>query len=321
MAVGLDHARRRAHKLRNVAHSVILVAGLSLLASVIAWILLGPQGVVMAVVGVALALVLGPGVSPELIMRLYRARRLSAAHAPELFAILQALAGRAGLPHVPGLHLIPSPTLNAFAVGSPEAASIAVTSGLLQRLTLREVAGVLAHEVSHIANKDLWIMGLADTLSRLTQMMSFLGIALLILNLPAVLTGAVMVPWTVIALLYFAPTIGSLLQLALSRAREYDADLEAARLTGDPAGLASALEKLERYQGRFWEDIFFPGRRIPQPSLLRTHPPTEERVRRLLELRPSGAPPLTVPDAGRPLPVAILRHRPRPRYHWPGVWY
>ena len=109
-------------------------------------------------------------------------------------------------------------------------------------------------------------------------------------------------------MLYLAPSIGSLLQLGLSRTREYDADLEGAYLAGNPRGLVSALRKLERYQGRFWEDLAFPvpGRRIPQPSLLRSHPTTEERVERLLALegRPT-LPPIEV----APEPLAALSRR------------
>lgn len=317
---GMNVALRRAHKLRNLAQSVIMVAGLGLLLSVCAYIVWGGEGIVWAALAAAVTAIVGPRVSPDLVMRLYRARPLGRGQADDLVHLVEVLAARAGLPTVPRLYLIASPTLNAFAVGKPEEASIAVTAGLLARLTPREVAGVLAHEVSHIRNNDLWIMGLADSLSRLTQFLSYFGVLLLIFNLPAVMTGEVVVPWTVIILLYLAPTISSLLQLALSRAREYDADLEGAQLTGDPAGLASALDKLERYQGRFWEDMLFPGRRIPQPSLLRSHPPTEERIRRLMELegRP-GFEPLQAPTA---LALMGLPHAPpRARYHWPGVWY
>jgi heat shock protein HtpX len=89
------------------------------------------------------------------------------------------------------------------------------------------------------------------------------------------------VPLLLIALLVFAPQITILLQLALSRAREFDADLDAAGLSGDPVGLAAALAKLERYQRGAWEQILMPGQRLPEPSVLRTHPPTAERIARL----------------------------------------
>lgn len=317
----LNDARRRAHKVRNIVHSVVLVLGLGLLMSVCAWILSGWSGVVWAIAAVAVAVLIAPRLPPEMVMRMYRARPLDAASGGRLFALVDALSARAELPEPPRLYIIPSTTLNAFATGSPERASIAVTSGMLERLSYREVAGVLAHEISHVRNNDLWIMGLADTLSRMTQVLAYLGVFLLILNLPALITGKIVVPWLVPLLLYLAPTVGSLLQLALSRAREYDADLEGAELTGDPVGLASALDKVERYQGRFWEDMLLPGRRIPQPSLLRSHPPTEERVRRLLELAPPRRPAFTWPHATAPHASSFAALNARPRYYWPGVWF
>jgi heat shock protein HtpX len=254
-------------------------------------------------------------------MRMFRARPLGQAEAGQLGEIVERLSARAGLPAVPKLNLIPSNTLNAFAVGRPDDAAIALSSGLFEKLSLREVAGILAHEVSHIASNDLWIMGLADVFSRMTQVMSWFGVILLLFNLPALASGGEGVPWLVIALLYFAPTLGSLLQLALSRTREYDADIAGAELLGDPVALASALQKLEHYQGTMWEDMFPTGRRIPVPSLLRTHPSTEERVRRLLELAPdtTNHPPLS--PAGRIGAFGIMPLNPSPRFRWPGVWF
>ena len=202
-------------------------------------------------------------------------------------------------------------TLNAFATGTPGNAVIGITEGLLRRLSLRELAGVLAHELSHVRNNDLSVMSLADVMTRFTQALSYLAVILAIFNLPAWLLGDSDMPFSALLLLYLAPTIGSLLQLGLSRTREYDADLEGAELTGDPRGLASALDKLERYQGRFWEDLMFPvpSRRIPQPSLLRSHPPTEQRVARLLALENREmAPPIEVVE--EPM-VSHGRHGPR----------
>lgn len=322
MSPYLDHAASRAHKTRNVIHSVVLIGGLGLLMGLCAWILWGWIGQLYALIAAAVTILFGPRMAPEMVMRMYRARPVDRGGGT-LFRLVEELARRAELPAMPKLYVVPSAALNAFAVGRPENASIAITQGLLRKLSLREVAGVLAHEMSHIRNNDLWIMGLADAFSRITQAMSWVGIFLLILNLPAALKGQVVVPWLAVLLLYFAPTFGSLLQLALSRAREYDADLEGAQLTGDPIGLASALDKLERYQGRFWEDMLMPGRRIPQPSLLRSHPPTEERVRRLLELRRPELPPLRLPRGGPaddPL-QGFAAMPPGPRYRWPGVWF
>lgn len=285
MSLVLDQDRRRIHKIRNLAQSVILIAGIGLLMSVCAYLIWGPAGIIWVLIAAPAVFLFSPNTAPELVMRMHRAVRLDRSQGEGIHALLDALAERARLPAAPQLYFIPSPTLNAFAVGKPENASVAITRGMLEKLSIREIAGVLAHEMSHIRNNDLWIMGLASTMSRLTQAMSYVGIFLIILNVPAMMVGQTVAPWALALLLYFAPTIGSLLQLALSRAREYDADLDAARLTGDPAALASALQKLERHQGRFWEESFQRGRAIPQPLLLRSHPPTKERVRRLLELR------------------------------------
>jgi heat shock protein HtpX len=164
-------------------------------------------------------------------------------------------------------------------------------------------------------------MGLADVLTRLTQMLAYLAVILALVNLPAFLLGEAEFPLFALVLLYLAPTAGNLIQLALSRRREYDADLEAASLTGDPAFLASALEKLERYQGRFWEDMRLPvpGRRIPQPSLLRSHPRTEDRVARLRELadRPL-LPHLSLADEPMVSLAGVGTAAMRPRYRWSG---
>jgi len=290
------------------------------IAAACAWTLWGDAGIVWAFVVVALALALSPSIPPGLVLSLYRARPIGRAEFPDGYALLDELAARAALPATPVLYYIASSTLNAFAVGSRARAAIAVSDGMLNAFSGRELAGVLAHEISHIRGNDLWIMNLADTMSRITGWLSYFGMILLFLNLPLWLAGQVLVPWLLVLLLLFAPTLMSLLQLALSRSREYDADLGAAELTGDPAGLAAALEKLERRQGRFWEEILFPGRRIPDPSLLRTHPPTAERVRRLLRLAgPAGQP--ASPQRRYTVPVTWRRVAAPPRWRWPGMWY
>ena len=318
----LDEERRESHKLRNLLHSGLLVIGLGLLLAVCAWLIWGWSGIIWSFLLIGLFLFIAPRISPGAIMRMYRAVPLDPRHGAQLQRIVTILADRAELPETPRLFVIPSATLNAFATGTPENAFIAVTEGLLRKLDLREITNVLAHEMSHIRNNDLRIMGLADLMSRLTQFLSFVGLFLLLLNLPFALMGKAAIPWMAALLLYLAPTIGSLLQLGLSRAREYDADLEGAQLTGDPEGLASALDKLERYQGQFWEEIFFPGRRIPYPSILRSHPATQERIKRLMQLRPN-LPTVAVPN--EPM-ITLVGYGPatlQPRYHWPwpGIWY
>jgi heat shock protein HtpX len=125
-------------------------------------------------------------------------------------------------------------------------AAIALTDGLLRSLTPRELTGVLGHEIAHIANDDLRVMGLADSISRLTHLMALLGQITILFSVPALLLGIVQVSWPALLLLAAAPQLALLAQLGLSRVREFDADRLAAELTGDPHGLASALAKIER---------------------------------------------------------------------------
>lgn len=278
---------------------------------------------VMLAVGV-LGVTLSPGLSPRWVMRMYGASRLDEAQAPGLIGAVRELATRAELPAMPSVYYVPSRMLNAFAVGNRGRSAIAVTDGLLRQLESRELLGVLAHEISHIRNNDLWVMGLADMFSRATSMLSLFGQFLLLLNLPLVLFYQVAINWPAILLLVFAPTLSALAQLALSRAREYDADLNAVRLTGDPHGLASALERIEQVQGGWMERIFLPGRRIPEPSLLRTHPQTAERIRRLASLAkridvlqsPADLAGMPGRHGGFGRPVT----RP-PRWHITGLWH
>jgi heat shock protein HtpX len=320
----LDAAERRRHKRRNLLQSVLLVGGMIALLALCGWLLFGPQGILGLGLGAAIALALAPKVSPQMVLRLYSARPLAPEQLPAVFEVLARLTERAGLERMPRLHYVRSPLLNAFAVGGPNDAAIALTDGILRQLDLRELTGVLAHEISHIRNRDLWLMNLADLAGRLTRMMSLLGFALLLVGLPLWLSGAGRLPWLLVPLLMFAPQLTMLLQLALSRSRELDADLDAAGLTGDPAGLASALVKLERHQRGMWERILLPGRQLPEPSLLRSHPPTAERVARLAALagaapEPAAAPLEAIPRAAVEVPWQRVR-RPA-RGHLMGFWY
>lgn len=320
----LDEAARRAHAWHNLLQSGILVVGMGGLLAACTLVLFGPSGPIWVLAGVLVALLVRPSVPTDLLLQMYGAQQIPESRFPEGYRILSELAHRADLPARPSLYYVPSPTINAFAVGKPEQAAVAITDGMLRLLGPRELAGVLAHEISHIRNNDLGIMMLADLISRLTSFMSLIGQILLLLNLPLVLAGyTVPIPWLLVLLLLFAPTLTSLLQLALSRTREYNADLDAVSLTRDPRGLASALTKLERYQGRFWEEIIFPGRRIPEPSILRTHPSTEDRVERLLELERQADEAGPFLDFGDRLgPPHDRPHPPRPpRWHWSGLWY
>lgn len=283
------------------------------------WLIAGLTGVAAAAVAGLVTLAVRPGVSPEWLLRVYGGQPLPVAAAPEVHRLVQALAHRSGLSATPRLYYVPSRMLNAFAVGRPDAAAVGVTDGLLRFLTGRELAGVLAHEISHVRSDDLWIMTLADTLGRATHALAYAGMVLLVLGVPLLAAGTATVA-LVALVLTVVPTIVTLLQLALSRSREYDADLEAARLTGDPDGLAGALHQLERAEGRIWERLLVPHRRRTADTLLlRTHPPTEERIRRLRELVPQHA-EFRAPDV---LPVTqryARVHQPS-RLRPPGVWW
>jgi heat shock protein HtpX len=311
------------HRWLNRIQSLSLLVLMGGFLTLLGWLLWGPPGMLMLLTVGATGIMLNPSTSPLWVMRLYGAKRLSPEHAPSLWQALSILSQRAGLRNVPSLYYVPSRVLNAFAVGAPRGSAIALTDGLIRQLNIRELLGVLAHEMSHIVNNDLWVMGLADLFSRTTSILSLLGQFLLILNLPLVLVGTATISWWAILLLIFAPNLSALAQLALSRMREYDADLNAVRLTGDPQGLISALAKIEELQGGWMERILLPGRRVPEPSLLRTHPRTEDRIHRLLALKPD-MPALLAGDYG-PAEMLTVDHdrliSRSPRWHVTGLWH
>jgi len=322
MATVLNPDRVAARRAANRIHAVLILGALLSLAALLGLLLAGITGLIWGLVLGGASMALGRA-SPRLILRLYGARPLSAVEAGVLRQILTELARRAELPRVPALYYVPSPVPNAFAVGDRGNAAIAVTDRLLRTLDTPELSGVLAHEISHIRNGDLSVMMLADVASRITSMFAMIGQLLLLLNLPLLMAGRETVPWMLIIVLMLAPTATALLQLALSRTREFDADLEAALLTGDPRALASALARMENQtRGIILGHVLLPGRRVPEPSLFRTHPRTEERIRRLLEIeeapdvRRRGVPgaPFAMPEWSRP----VTRD---PRWRIGGLWY
>jgi heat shock protein HtpX len=276
---GMTSPLGASHRLQNALQTLALLAAMAALAGYLGWTLFGEIGLWAAALGPVLAL-LGNGGSSDVILRLTRARPLAPAQAPGLYRTVEDLARRAGLPRAPRLYYVPAPALNAFAAGGYDAPAIALTDGLLRGLEPREMAGVLAHELSHVRARDVWVMTLAAVVGRMTSLLSFMGQLLLFVLIPLSLFGGHGLPLLAILLLVFAPTISGLMQLALSRTREFDADIGAVELTGDPRGLASALDKLERRQGGWMQRIFMAG----APNWLRTHPATEERIRRLMEI-------------------------------------
>ncbi|WP_112070673.1 zinc metalloprotease HtpX [Klebsiella grimontii] len=304
------------HRWLNRLQTALLVLTLPGITAVAGSLLLGDGGLWLALAAAGFTLLLEPAAASGLTLRLYGARPLYPDEAPDLWAVLRELAARAGLPAVPVPHYVPSGVVNAFATGSKHHAAIALTDGLLRSLTPRELTGVLGHEIAHIANEDLRVMGLADSISRLTHLLALLGQLAIVLSLPALLLGVAEVNWPALLLLAVAPQLALLAQLGLSRVREFDADRLAAELTGDPHGLASALAKIERVS-RSWRAWLLPGWGNPEPSWLRTHPATAERIERLLELAPPPAMP-PFPSA-RFVPEVTVSPRP-PRWRTGGLW-
>lgn len=278
----------RRSELRNHLHAVVLVGAMVLVLTAVGGLLGGGMGVLFLLGLGGVVFALRGRLSGEVILRVNGASPLSRFTAPELVALVQTLAQRAGLPATPRLFLVPMAEVTAFTVGTRDAPAIAVTDGLLGTLNAREMAGVLAHEVSHVRRDDMRILGLTAAMAQATHTMALLGQFLLVLNLPLLLAGRVTVSWSAILLLLLAPALSGLIHLALSRTREYDADLGAVRITGDPGGLASALSKLERRNRSLIARLFVPIPSSPVPSLLRTHPRTEDRIRRLHRLESEG---------------------------------
>lgn len=312
----LDSRVQRRQKARNLAQGLLLLGGLLGVAAGVAWLVFGLLGLVWMLVVGALVLVLGPRIPARTVLAMYAAEPLPYEAAPDLHWMVQALTERAGLHRTPELYYVPSLVPNCFCVGQGSDVVLAVTDGLLRRLTPREVLGVLAHEIGHLRAGDTRIMALSDAISRIAQWLSYLGVFSVLISLPLLFRGD---PRLLVlsAALVALPFVVTLLQLALSRAREFDADLSAARLTGDPEGLATALEVLELSTGRLWERILVARSRVPDPLLLRTHPSTADRVRRLRELEPPDERWLAVGRQSPPLGYAHVAEPPRLRF--PGV--
>lgn len=308
------------HAWTNRLQSLLLVATLLGINALAGMLLLGEQGLWVALGAGLLVLLIEPAAAMQFTLRLYGARPLAQREAPELWQFLEELARRAGLPAVPVPYYVPSPLVNAFAVGNRARAAVALTDGLLRSLAPRELAGVLAHELAHIVHGDLRVMSLADFVSRLTSFYALTGQLLLLFTLPWWLSGAAAVNWPGLLLLWASPYLAALAQLGLSRVREFDADLAAAVLTGDPQGLASALARIDR-AGRSWRGILLPGWGNPEPSMLRTHPATEERIGRLREMQAAPQPLWESATRWPPGRIDAFPVRSSPRWRLGGHWW
>ncbi len=269
----------------NFLQSLLIMAAMTGILAFLGWLIAGKTGIVWAfVTGMAILIVSSFFSSWPTILRMYNARFLTPGQAPTLYRTLGEISRKAGLYRNPDLFYIPSTAVNAFSMGHKKKPVIAVTDGLLRTLDLRELRAVLAHEISHVRNNDIKIMNIADVVSRMTAMLALGGQILLFINLPLILSQGYHISWWIIAVLIMAPTISTIMQMALSRTREFDADTDAAMLTSDPLGLARALAKLEYTAPNLFMGIFRPGKKTDLPSMLRTHPRTKDRINRLISL-------------------------------------
>ncbi|MCS6924511.1 MAG: zinc metalloprotease HtpX [Candidatus Binatia bacterium] len=271
--------------------TTLLLGALTGLIMAIGQWLGGSQGLVIAFVFAALMNLGSYWFSDKIVLAMYGAREVSEAEAPMLYRIVHNLAVRARMP-MPRLYIIPSESPNAFATGrNPQHAAVAVTEGILRLMNERELTGVLAHELAHVQNRDILISSIAATLAGVVMMVAdmarwaaFFGG----MQRDEREGGGGVIGLILMSIL--APIAALIIQMAISRTREYEADATGARISGDPLGLASALSKLSLAVERIPLDaspqtahlfIVNPlsGRSFMQ--LFSTHPPLEERIARL----------------------------------------
>ncbi len=279
--------------LRNLSSTLLLLGGLASYVGLLGWVFAGAAGFIATFVLVGVGAWSLTRVPSSWILRSSGARPLERYQAPGLVELTTVLAQRAGLPRLPRLYLLPAREPQAMAVGGPADAALAVTPALVQRLSPRELAGVIAHEITHLRHGDSRLMAAAHGFGRIAGLAGQLGSFMLLANLLLYLFAARWLFHPAVVLLFLlAPTVTGLLRLALSRLREYEADLGAARLTGDPRGLASALERVELSKRGLLARLapWMPVPRRRAPAVFQTHPPTRERVRRLLALEEARRP-------------------------------
>lgn len=292
----VDQRQYQQHKWQNLWLTLTLFMGMIGLTGLMGYALMGLNGLIWAGVAGVFALYMSTRIPTKMIMRMQKGRLLAPGEAPQLYQLVEQLAYRAKMSGIPKLYYIPQLQLNAFATGSKKEPAIALTHGLLNQLDIRELTGVIAHEISHITNNDLQLKMLVNSMGQATRTFALIGQFLLFINLPLLFVGEAPIPWLLIALLLFAPALNNLMIMAFSRTREFEADLGAAQLTGDPLGLANALQKLNYYNEGGWLRWFRPVRQIFIPPYLRTHPTTQERVEKLKALAPNMKPRIRFPE-------------------------
>ena len=283
----------------NLMKTAILMAAITALFMLIGRWMGGQTGMMLALV-VALGMnFFSYWFSDTIVLKMYKAREVDDSTAPQFVAMVRELSQKAGIP-MPKVYLIDEDAPNAFATGrNPEHAAVAATTGIIRVLSARELRGVMAHELAHVKNRDILISTISATMA---------GAIGLLANFAMMFggrggDGQRANPIAGIAVALLAPLAASLIQMAISRAREFEADRGGAEISGDPAALASALDKIHRYaQGipmataeRHPETaqmmIMNPLSAGGLRGLFSTHPATEERVEKLMAMAEAGRKP------------------------------
>jgi heat shock protein HtpX len=281
----------------NTLKTTALLAALTVLFVLIGGMVGGEQGMVVAFLFAGLMNFASYWWSDRIVLWIYGAQEVSEAQAPQFHALVRRLAQRAGLP-MPRVYIIPTETPNAFATGrNPQHAAVAATEGILRILTVDELEGVMAHELGHVRNRDILISTIAATLAgaimilaRMAQWAAFFGGGRSSEDDEGGSAGIL----GLVALAIVAPLAAMLIQMAISRAREYLADAAGAQISRKPGALADALEKLERAATMVPMNanpatahlfIVNPLRGSSLLKLFSTHPPVAERVARLRAMR------------------------------------
>ena len=277
----------------NTTKTLLLMAALTALFMIAGQAMGGQQGMT-----IALLLALGLNFfaywnSDKMALAMNRAREVSVAEAPDLHALVGALAARAGIP-TPRVYVVDDPTPNAFATGrNPEHAAVAVTTGILQVLDRYELEGVIAHELAHIKNRDILIGSIAAVMAGAISYLATMAQWSMLFGGGRSDDQEGSNPLVMLVTMLVAPLPASLIQMAISRSREYIADATGAAICGHPQSLASALNKLANYNAQRPMNVNPASAQmyIVNPlsggsiaGLFSTHPPMEERIRRLMSM-------------------------------------
>jgi heat shock protein HtpX len=281
----------------NLMKTAVLMAAITALFMAIGSLIGGQQGMMLALV-VALGMnFFSYWFSDKLVLKMYNAQEVDETSAPQFYRMVRDLAQRAQLP-MPKVYLINEDAPNAFATGrNPEHAAVAATTGILRVLSERELRGVMAHELAHVRHRDILISTVSATMAGAISMLA--NFAMLFGGRDS--EGRAHNPIVGLLVMFLAPIAASLIQMAISRVREFEADRGGAEISGDPHALAAALQKIHRYaQGIPLEA----AERHPETAqmmimnplsagglrgLFSTHPSTEERVARLMAMAPAAA--------------------------------